>query len=422
MAMEKLSKFISKHNNLPPQRTFEWNQLRSNCIGGSEFSIITGDNPYCRLNTLIRQKVHPTTFWTNDAMMWGNMFEIITHNLCKQMFSISCIYELSSVPSDKTPNVRYSPDGLCVMNDQIVLFEIKCPHTTIPEQEVPKRYMPQIQLGLWVIDVADVGLFINNLFRLCKWKDFDKTLNFIEHPRDPERIVQSEIQVNALGMMYIYATRPQLDAFLLKYKKYINEMRDPEFAEVIHTNDTSNDNIQNNPFYGAPKDIFRQFFEGLFFGRIGICDSGICDSGELPDLSRLSKQQFNVLFKLVMNDELTVSYSPSYITKEFSNTSKIYPIKYNEESIDEYRANCIEKYNELKSDPEIFQLGYLCWKLLKSEMNWVTKKEGYVEQYLPTVDGIMQTIREEREKKDCSFGCDSFISLRSVRKAVSLIN
>ncbi len=47
---EKLSEFVMKHKDAKKQKSVEWLEERKTIIGGSEMSIITGENPYSNIS------------------------------------------------------------------------------------------------------------------------------------------------------------------------------------------------------------------------------------------------------------------------------------------------------------------------------------------------------------------------------------
>ena len=169
-----LNDFLIQYDHLPKQGTEEWKILRNNYIGGSEISIITGDNKYMSIKELIRRKLGLSEFNGNLATRWGKIFEIITNKLCKKILEITEIFETSSIPTNNI-NIRYSPDGLTIgkiningnKKEYIILFEFKSPISTIPIGTVPKHYLPQIKMGLWAINIVDISIFINNIYRKC---------------------------------------------------------------------------------------------------------------------------------------------------------------------------------------------------------------------------------------------------------------
>ena len=52
-----LQTLIEQNKDLAPQGSLEWLTMRECSIGGSEMSIITGDNCFSKLDTLIAQKI-----------------------------------------------------------------------------------------------------------------------------------------------------------------------------------------------------------------------------------------------------------------------------------------------------------------------------------------------------------------------------
>lgn len=161
--MYKLVYYQNKFKNLAIQGSEEWLEARSFSFGGSEMSTITGKNKkYDNWDKLLHRKVNNVNF-RSDATEWGHLFEPIS----KLFIEKQCgkIYEFGSIPHSYYP-VCYSPDGLMVMEDDLVLIEIKNPiyrgvHT------VPESYLEQVQTGMSIINVKHCD-FWQFRFRRCK--------------------------------------------------------------------------------------------------------------------------------------------------------------------------------------------------------------------------------------------------------------
>ena len=97
------------------------------------------------------------------------------------------------------PHTSYSPDGLAVIDltnrsvtevetivdgvlsitgvvdetvtTEIVLVEFKCPYSRLPNGTPPKYYIPQVKMGLQLLELPTTGLYIEGVFRRCAWAD-----------------------------------------------------------------------------------------------------------------------------------------------------------------------------------------------------------------------------------------------------------
>lgn len=184
----ELNKLIEKSKDLPKQGTKEWLDAKKYRIGGSEIATILNKNPYQKTKDLIEYHTDTKKFNNNIAVYWGRMFESILQDYIND--ELKCkINEFGSIPHKKYNNIAYSPDGLAIVHrcrlnnfinvedltrySLIVLFEFKCPYSRIPSGSIPDYYLPQPKLGLDVIEICDLAIFTEAVFRLCKLDDLD---------------------------------------------------------------------------------------------------------------------------------------------------------------------------------------------------------------------------------------------------------
>ena len=148
--------------NLPVQGSDEWLRNRSSQFGGSEIAALMGKNRYSSLNDVIKSKKVPTKN-DNVACKWGHCFEIVAkHHLTKERHEE--IFEFGSIPHSTMP-IAYSPDGLVVHDNKIVLLEIKCPIMR-GVSSIPEIYQYQIQTGMHVLQCHKT-MFTQYKFRHC---------------------------------------------------------------------------------------------------------------------------------------------------------------------------------------------------------------------------------------------------------------
>ncbi len=195
-----LDDFINSNKHLPAQGSKEWLSSRSITIGGSEIATLLGLNPYQNLKKLISQKTGITTFTKSAPLWFGNIMESVLQNYTEQIFHTK-IYETGSIQYNKSECLKYSPDGLAVVNKKylthifnsddielkinnksnfdnknddelLILFEFKNPFMRKPEPGiVPIYYKPQPEMGMHVIDICEVSIFIEGVFRFCSYND-----------------------------------------------------------------------------------------------------------------------------------------------------------------------------------------------------------------------------------------------------------
>lgn len=187
--LDTLKAFLSEYEHLPEQGSDEWKEQRMDRIGGSELATILKKNKYKSVNKLIMEKLNFDRFTGSVVTYWGNVFEELIRLHTEEIFNCS-VYETGSIPYHKG-YLSYSPDGVGVVSKQAIskymklshmklddshkeyltLFEFKCPHSRLPDYNVPEHYLPQITVGMNIIDIMEVGVFIQAVYRRCIFSD-----------------------------------------------------------------------------------------------------------------------------------------------------------------------------------------------------------------------------------------------------------
>ena len=162
-----LRAFISGYDHLPPQGSAKWLAGRKFSIGGSEMGTIAGRNPYKNIRELIEGHLGITTFDGNINTYWGTILENMVLMILEKRWNCK-IYETGSLPGS-VPGQNYSPDGLVYLDflNKTVLIEIKSAARRVANGKIPRMYKPQICTGLDTIPLADMGLFVDAMFRRC---------------------------------------------------------------------------------------------------------------------------------------------------------------------------------------------------------------------------------------------------------------
>lgn len=193
-----LYNFLEKYKHTAEQGTQEWLNARRYRVGGSEISTVLGSNPYQNEKKLIKQHVGLDSFKGFAATFFGNLMEGILQEYINNYFDC-VIYETGAINTDK--NLGYSPDGLSIIkkqnlnkllnqehhdhikktslfkdnhedDDLLILFEFKCPFKRIPhDTEIPEYYLPQPLLGMEIINICEIGIFIEAIYRFCSLED-----------------------------------------------------------------------------------------------------------------------------------------------------------------------------------------------------------------------------------------------------------
>lgn len=162
--MFKLEYYQKKFNLFKiSQGSDDWLDGRQYCIGGSEMSTVLGKNKYDTWEKLMQTKAGKH-FDATDATEWGHLFEQVAKHYIRKEYGT--IYEFGSIPHCLYP-VCYSPDGIIVENDHLVLLEIKSPIYR-GVHKIPEPYLYQVYTGMNIIHVK-YTLFVQCRFRRCKY-------------------------------------------------------------------------------------------------------------------------------------------------------------------------------------------------------------------------------------------------------------
>jgi len=160
--MHKLAYYQNKFNHLALQGTKEWLESRSYSFGGSEIGTVMGENKNEDWDDLVHKKVVNTSY-RSDFTEWGHLFEPVSKIFIEKMYGT--IYEFGSIPHTYLP-VCYSPDGLMVIDDKLILLEIKNPIMR-GVNSIPEHYLSQVKTGMAIINVS-YCMFWQFRFRRCK--------------------------------------------------------------------------------------------------------------------------------------------------------------------------------------------------------------------------------------------------------------
>lgn len=215
-----------------------YTQPKPSTIGGSEISMLRGENPYQNERDLVKSKLGMTVFSGSIDTRWGKMLEPVITMYVDSVFN-TCIVETGSIPGLRNtygfPIQSYSPDGLAVidinllkrvlMNENslniqtpewkklwdtckdigtvMTLFEFKCPRRRNPKDNVPDHYKSQPQIGQCVINIMDIGIFGDGLFRKCGLSEFGFNPNYDKWFHNTDRYLKVDLPI-VCGFIGIY--------------------------------------------------------------------------------------------------------------------------------------------------------------------------------------------------------------------------
>jgi|688.fasta_scaffold05320_24 hypothetical protein len=324
-----INNFLGQFSRRPEQKTADWYKLRSDIIGGSELKPFMSDNWEESTISIMNKKLGFTVVnYDIPACHWGNLFEACTERLVEISLGCKVIGNNSNIPAPIGSGLEKihanSPDGIGVISYYInkdndaellttdtatqidalyseiksytVVFEFKSTVSRVPTDEIPTIYLPQVWSGLTCVPIADFGLFVDVVYRLCDRDDLLSNSNYnSEYHSDirnlSEEILEHRLPV-ALGLTAIYAPRMNTPDDKLMYKipvynpnKLYETVLDPKHEAytlsmtISHGYDISNNQKTQN-------------FEPIDFGGL---DSGNgCDVKQTINkvLSMIDKKYF----------------------------------------------------------------------------------------------------------------------------------
>jgi hypothetical protein len=167
------------------QGTPEWLEARGGRVGGSSVSVFMNEyNPFNDKVKFALSALGINKFISDIKPQWGNLFEDVFCKYVEQDKKCEVVGADMFYP-DEEGIFAYSPDGLTEIGGEVLLLEFKCPYSRAPDGKIPKYYLPQVLMGLNMIDVANRGLFAEAVFRRCSFIDhaFNNKRDYILHPK-----------------------------------------------------------------------------------------------------------------------------------------------------------------------------------------------------------------------------------------------
>lgn len=408
--LNKIDEVIKMYNNSPKQGSDEWFKLKygtdkkknMGSIGGSEISIIAGDNKYCNINKFIKQRSGIDDIYIdNKYTRWGIVFEPQIQKLVE--IFMSCKIKNTGSVQGAVPHHRYSPDGLATIdllcypfketnlseeqniiinpvkkdeNEQIsyqpfnVLLEYKCPLSRIPQGYIPKEYLPQILSGLCdLVNLCDIriALFVNASFRKCSYKDwkynsiYDEDYHASDKAEYNKDIIKKEyIKPIALGGIFIY----------ISFENYIYEpLGDTNYEKNI-----------------------RRF----------IFNRGLQGSEKLLDFGSCEERYFNIVMKMLKNNEVEAYYINPRIYPDELKKIKLLETqqKYNIKTQKFKRSKQIRKFKTWCNKQNYIPIGYIPWKLFKCDMLLQNINPTYLDKHKDKIIEVIKIINEIKYIKD----------------------
>jgi hypothetical protein len=370
---KELCKYLNDVAASPAQKSKEWYDIRRNTLGGSEISTVLGVNPYSTVQSLIAGKIGLSSFTGNTATRWGNLFEHLTQKWSELI--LQSPGEIKDVGSVKgiMDRQRYSPDGLGViklLNESnnyeyyIILFEFKAPLGTLPNKKIPKHYVPQIQTGMLSIPLAKYSIFVNNCYRKCQLNDlcFNGVYDKEFHQGDYKKRkfgLENEVPY-ACGVICFYQT---VDDYF-KLHDYLgcgnNSDDDNNYGDMF----SNMDNIDNGgESTGTDDNYYGDYdMELLLETKDNMMDLGGASKFMVDRLFELhdTKRVKAMYYPIVANNERIseLDFISSHGLEQFNKSKD--PLK--------FAKRCISRFKDRCDNDEWVGVGYLPWKLMRSDV------------------------------------------------------
>ena len=378
----QLKEYISTFDGAPKQDTNEWLRARKRTIGGSEMATIQGKGYFSSIPKLIAEKIGIIPRRRSIQMQWGKLFE---PNICAYVetdFDTKILAQDLFIPG-KFPTQSYSPDGLGVVELEFsyehrgqkhtyhrwvtALFEFKTPYSRQVKDNgtIPDYYESQVKAGLDTIDLSEIGIYAEAMFRKCEWTDigfnclYDKSLT----PRDTIRDASNVIAYGFVIFYGKYSTVPKhTNKQILNHQRLSNVLSDMG-ARPINCADIK-DGCDFADIGGFPLETMEV----------------VMDEYESKNIRGFYSSIF-YRDKIVTNVGQEENWQGVYEHEENAKGSEL------RHAIWELSHNM-----HVMKEAGYDVYGVLPWKLFKIGYAFVDKEVGYLNQYKNTIDEIMSLV------------------------------
>ena len=232
---EKIENIKNKNKNQPEQRTAEWITYRNIRIGGSEMHNIcklSKNNINGFITNFLYNKIDRKYMFIAPCE-FGNLFENEIHKYTEKKYN-TIIHDIGVIQYDKLKSTCYSPDGVGIVNNKIILFEFKCPYSRIPSDKIKYDYLCQINTGLNVIRECEKCYYCEGEFKKCKINDLYNYSEFDKNFHDGCLIRNFDKIYVTYGIIYIYIINENdkndeiepIDIGLVNKYKFINVLNE----------------------------------------------------------------------------------------------------------------------------------------------------------------------------------------------------
>ena len=378
---EKINNILDLCKSMPTQKSKEWVEFRRMKIGGSEIHNVINlklTNITTFINNFLNNKIERKKIFIPQCE-WGILFENEITRFTENYYN-TIVYEVSIVQNDKISNVSYSPDGIGIIDNQVVLFEFKCPYSRIPTPEIKFDYKCQINTGLNTLPYCEKCYYIEAEFKKCNIEDlynynkFDTVLHNIKTDRGFTELYKT------YGLLYIYEPVEKIDKEVIKMILFKNKIKNNIIVDNI-INFTTNEK-KYNTYYDIGKYNKYWFFSNF--------------------LNKLFTQEYKVVYfsDLIKQNEINKEFLDKYKDILPYNNNKKMPTREFIKELQTKFKNYIEKI-------EGRVIGFLPWKLYnynviihEKNLNFFNDKLKNKLTYVGDLLNSINTLNTIEEKKE----------------------
>lgn len=372
-----LRKIAEQCNTEIKQGDQGWKDLRKKCIGCSEIGTVLNQNMFRGIGDLLKDKLNITNFRGNFYTLWGNFFEPIITSYASHLFG-TIIYGQNSFFPPKD-GLACSPDGLAVVSRDFIrqisgeviegeddacvaLFEFKCPLVrNIKSGQISDNYEAQVQGGMSVINLPEIGIFCEANFRRCHFSDLDWTNQCVREEYGPK------LNIDSSGRTTIPRTGPISIGFTIIYcadgaptKKFLKTLQSEGF---VLPSDINSEDGDINDFGQASSFLLMELFKQIINKKAFSADLSYLFIDEANMLSGNRCGQYyegdNPLEQNIVLPK--ASFTPEKVAELLAEISA------------RAEASCPNKHGDPRGGHKIF--GILPWKLYRFN-HVIIKRDG----------------------------------------------
>jgi putative phage-type endonuclease len=209
------------NGEFPKQKSCEWYDIRQNMITASEISSVLDCNIYQTSYDLLVKKISPIEHISNDAMVWGNIFEPIAIKFY-EFVTKEIVHPIGLVSHSKYKWIGASPDGILLKGK---LLEIKCPIRRNVGGEIPLYYWIQMQIQMEVCDIDECDYFECEFYQYSNKKEYD---NDIKNADDKDKVINNTniiyYKLTNCSLKTVLRNKDWFQSNIIKLKSFYDNM------------------------------------------------------------------------------------------------------------------------------------------------------------------------------------------------------